>query len=92
MSEQLKFTEQEESELRSAMKEGGIFLKLSSNSNIRVDIEAADGNGSWKTIKTLGPAISVKINALYNNQNKYKAPVEIGFRRVSLSWFIASFC
>jgi len=92
MSERVCFTDAEQSRLRQAMKSGGIFLKLYSNPDSKVEVQASDGNGSWKTIKVLDRIISDKIYALYNAQTDYKAPLEAGFKQVSLSWFIAEYC
>lgn len=92
MSEKVKFTEQEERELRHALKMGGIFLKVIYEPSMAVEVLTADGNGSWKTIKLLDEVIASKIHTLYTQQQVYKAPVKAGFCTVSLSWFIAEYC
>ena len=92
MSDQVRFTEQEENELRLAMKNGGIFLKLFADPYKSAEVLASDGNGSWKIITKMNRDITAKINALYNDQKVYKAAMTAGFRQVSLSWFIAEYC
>ena len=92
MSEHVSFTEDEKKEIRQSMKNGGIFLKLFVDPGAYVEVQAPNGNFGWKTIKSFDSNISAKINALYNAQDVYKAPVEDGCRKVSLSWFIAEYC
>lgn len=92
MSARVHFTEAEQNELRLAMKSGGIFLKIYSDSNFNVEVEAADGNGRWKTIQSFDRDISEKICALYDSQSDYRAPLVAGFRKVSISWFIGTYC
>lgn len=92
MSDKKLFTADEEKELRQAMKNGGIFLKLFADPSSNVQVQVADGNGGWKTLKTLNRIISSKIYALYNEQSIYKAPLNAGYRQVSISWFIATYC
>lgn len=92
MNEKVRFTDEEENELRLAMKNGGIFLKIYSNPDFKVEVQAADGNGGWKTVQTLNRIISDKICALYNSQSNYKEPLEAGFRKISLAWLIATYC
>lgn len=92
MNASVKFTPDEEAKLRGAMKNGGIFLKIFTNLSANVEVQASDDNGGWKTINVFDESISSKIIALYNEQDKYKAPLNAGYRMVSLSWFIASYC
>lgn len=92
MNENIMLTEQEKKELKQAMKNGGVFLKLFENLDISVEVQATDANNGWRTIQIFDKKISSKIKALYDNQKTYKAHLEGGFRQVSLSWFIAAFC
>lgn len=92
MSKHVSFTEDEKKEIRQSMKNGGIFLKLFVDSDVKVEVQAPNGNHGWKVIKSFDGYISSKITALYNAQNVYKAPVEDGCMKVSLSWFIAEYC
>lgn len=92
MNEHAKFTDQESNELRQAMHDGGIFLKILENPESNVEVVTADGNGGLKTTKTLDKVVSKKIQELYQNQDIYHAPLFAGYRKVSISWFIAEFC
>lgn len=86
MNDHRYFNEQQENELRNAMRRGGIFLKIFDNPNAKVEVNTHDG------VVTFDLEMSLKIRELYFSQTKYKAERSEGLKLVSISWFIVNFC